>query len=186
MEVRVFHVCCERVIRILETQVVDDSSCAQSRAWRERIIHRLVTLEFSCDESCSDSVLPVVRVPTCHHSLLPEIILQVHSFVQCKTSRQSVVTRFFPRATCRSTVSYTPNSASRSSTFSLTFIASSVSALSTRGSCNSPASSWSTKYSAGPHPRFQIWRFQPLSYSERPSASLRLPDALPVKARPVS
>ena len=38
----------------------------------------------------------------------------------------------------------------------------------------------------GPHPRFQIWRFQPLSYSERPSATLRLADAFPVKARPVS
>ena len=45
--------------------------------------------------------------------------------------------------------SYTPNSASRSSSFSLAFVASSISALSTRGSCNSPASSWLSKYSAG-------------------------------------
>ena len=84
VEVRVCHVCCARVLRRLETQVVDDSSCARSRAWRGCIIHRLVTVGFSCDESYADSVLSVVNVPACRRSLLREINLQVHGFAHSK------------------------------------------------------------------------------------------------------
>ena len=61
--------------------------CARSRAWRECIIHRLVTLGFSCDESCADSVLSVVNVPAGRRSLLHEINLQVHGFVTLHTLR---------------------------------------------------------------------------------------------------
>ena len=95
-------------VRLLEDQVVDDASYARSCAWREDIIHRFVALELSCDESSSDSVLSVVRPP------------------------QRVVTRFFPGATGLSTVSYTPESASRSSSCSLAFIVSSASAPSNK------------------------------------------------------
>ena len=68
------------------------------------------------------SVLSVVSVPTCFRSLLPESNMQVHSFVHSKL--------------CKSVKHFQLNL--------LPF-----SALSTRGSCNSPASSLSTKYSAG-------------------------------------
>ena len=56
VEVRVGHVCCECVIRLLETQEVDDESRARGRARCEHIVHCFVTLELSRDESCSDSV----------------------------------------------------------------------------------------------------------------------------------
>ena len=64
-----------------------------------------------CDESCSDSVLSAVQIPACRRSLLPESNVQVHGLIHSK-------------------------SASRSSSFSLAFVASS--ALSRRGSSNSP------------------------------------------------
>ena len=119
VQVRVGHVGCECVIRLLETQAVP----ARSRAWREHIMHCFVTLKFSCDESCSDSVLSMVQIPACRHSLLPESNVQVHGLVHSKFCEWS-------------------------SSFSLAFVASSVSASSTRGSSNSPASSWPSKYSA--------------------------------------
>ena len=54
---------------------------------------------------------------------------------------QHVITSFFPRTTCKFTVSYTPHSANGSSYVSLAFVASSVSVLSTRRSYKSPTSS---------------------------------------------
>ena len=63
VEARGGHVRKECVIRLLETQVVDDAPCAQSSARREDIMHRFITLELTCDEPCSDSVLSVVHLP---------------------------------------------------------------------------------------------------------------------------
>ena len=40
--------------------------------------------EFSCDESCSDSVHSVVQIPAFRHSLLPESHVQIHGLVHTK------------------------------------------------------------------------------------------------------
>ena len=78
---------CERVTRLLEAQVVDDASRARSRARRKHTAHCFITLELSQNKSFSDSIFPAVQNPACCHSLLA--------------------------AVCISTISYTPNSASR-------------------------------------------------------------------------
>ena len=111
VEVRVGHVCNECVIRLLETQEVDDASCA-----RKDSIQRPVILELSRDE----------------RALIP--------FFQWSRSKR-VVTRFFPGNNEQVHGLVHKNSASRSSPFRLAFVASLASALSTRGSSNSPASS---------------------------------------------
>ena len=72
VEIRVGHVDCECAMRLLETQVVEDASHARNRTWSGHDKHCLVTNEFSCDESCSDSAHSVVQIPTCHHQLLPK------------------------------------------------------------------------------------------------------------------
>ena len=149
MEVRVGHICCECVIRLLETQVVDDVSRARSRASREHIVHCFVTLELSRDDSRSDSVFSAVQIPACRHSLLPESNVHVHGLVHSKLC-ESV--RFCQIGLRRLLSLRIVNK--RIQQFSCVFVAVEV--------------------------------LQPPSYSERPSASLGLADALPVEARPVS
>ena len=94
VESRIGHFCCGCVVRLLEAQVVDDASCARSRAWREHIIHCFVTLEPSRDESCSDSVFSAVQIPACRHSLLPESNVQVHGLIHSQICESGRVLQF--------------------------------------------------------------------------------------------
>ena len=84
VEVRVGHVCCECVIRLLETQVVDDASRARSRARRTHKIHGFVTLELSRNKSCSGSDFPVVQIPACCRWLLAERRVKTHYLAHSK------------------------------------------------------------------------------------------------------
>ena len=120
VEVRVGHVCCERVVRLLEAQVVHDASSARSRARRKIIVHCFVTLELPRDKTCCDSVLLVVQIPACCHSLLA-----------CPQSRSLQILRVVQ------VPSAWPSSPPQSPN------------CQQEGSSNSPASSWLSKYPAG-------------------------------------
>ena len=91
VEVRVGHVCCEGVIRLLETQEVDDASGARSRARRTSYIAS--SLLFSL-ESCSDAVSSVVQIAVCRHSLLADSCVHVHSLVHSNSASRPSSFRF--------------------------------------------------------------------------------------------
>ena len=90
------------------------------------IVHCFVTLELATNRA--DSVFPVVQIPACRHSLLAESCAPVHRLVHSN-----------------------PNSASRSRSFIPAWPSSPPQSpfCQEKCSCNSRASSWLSKYSAG-------------------------------------